>query len=68
MSHASATSERLLETLDLYEFGVGLMASSLRRRHPTASAGELKQLLDDWLVAGSGSAEDDERAVTERYR
>lgn len=62
------TRDRLLETLDMFSFGVDLMKSNLRRRYPNASSTELEHLLDDWLVGGPGLVRDGERIVTNRYK
>lgn len=62
------TRERLLETLDMFDFGVELMLSNLRRRYPDALPTELELLLDDWLVKQTESAPEDQRVVTDRYR
>ena len=60
--------ERLLETLDMFEFGVEMMASNLRRRHPEATSARIEQYVDEWLVARTEEHGEDERVVTDRYR
>lgn len=68
MNDAVDTRDRLLETLDMFDFGIELMASNLRRRYPNALPTELGQLLDDWLADRRESPPDGQRVVTDRYR
>ena len=41
---------RLLEALDLMEFGVALMRQNLVRRYPGATPSEIAAKLDRWLI------------------
>ncbi len=50
MTPEGSTSERLQQTLDLYDFGVSMMAARLRREHPGESAEQLERRLDEWLT------------------
>ena len=43
-------SDRLQEALDLFDFGVSMMAARLRREHPDESPEELARRLDAWLT------------------
>ncbi len=43
-------SDRLREALDLFDFGVSMMAARLRREHPDESPEQLAQRLDAWLT------------------
>jgi len=43
-------SDRLQEALDLFDFGVAMMAARLRREHPTESPERLARRLDAWLT------------------
>lgn len=43
-------SERLQQTLDLFDFGVSMVAARLRREHPGESAEQLERRLDEWLT------------------
>ncbi len=45
-----AVRDRLLQTFDLFEFGVEMMAASLRRKHPDATPEQIEDLLDAWLA------------------
>lgn len=44
-------ADRLVQTFELFEFGVEMMAANLRRRYPTASPEEIEVLLEEWLAA-----------------
>jgi len=44
----SVLRERLLEAIDLMEFGIELMRQNLRRRHPEASEEEINIRLESW--------------------
>ena len=50
MTPEGTMSERLQQTLDLYDFGVSMMAARLRREHPGESAEQLERRLDEWLT------------------
>lgn len=43
-------SDRLQEALDLFDFGVSMMAARLRREHPEESPEQLARRLDVWLT------------------
>ena len=49
------TRDRLLQTFELFEFGVEMMAANLRRRHPNASAERIEVLLEEWLATHPGA-------------
>jgi hypothetical protein len=49
------TRDRLLQTFELFEFGVEMMAANLRRRHPNASAEQIEVLLEEWLATRPGA-------------
>jgi hypothetical protein len=63
--------DRLLAAFELFEFGVEMMAATLRRRHPEASAEQLERLLEAWLLERPGAEEGDGPGVPiplERFR
>lgn len=69
MSTEVEIRERLLETLDMFSFGVEMKASSLRRRYPDAPPEKIEQFLADWLARlDDGTPPDELRVVTDRYR
>jgi hypothetical protein len=47
--------ERLIETFEMFEFGVEMMAANLRRRHPDASPEQIELLLEAWLLDRPGA-------------
>jgi hypothetical protein len=53
-SDGETTRDRLLDAFDLFEFGVELMASNLRRKYPNAGAEQIDLLLEEWLAASPG--------------
>jgi hypothetical protein len=56
MSHDDETiGERLIQTFEMFEFGVEMMAANLRRRHPDASPERIEQLLEDRLATRPGA-------------
>lgn len=48
-------ADRLQMTFELFEFGVEMMAATLRRRHPNATPEEIDRLLEDWLAERPGA-------------
>jgi Rv0078B-related antitoxin len=48
-----AIRDRLLQTFELFEFGVEMMAATLRRKHPDATPERIEELLDHWLAKRS---------------
>ncbi len=54
-SDEETLADRLAMTFDLFEFGVELMASNLRRRHPDATPDEIERLLEAWLAHRPGA-------------
>jgi hypothetical protein len=63
--------DRLLATFDLFEFGVEMMAATLRRRHPEASPEQIELMLEAWLLERPGAEEGDAPGVPisiERFR
>jgi hypothetical protein len=55
--------ERLIQTFEMFEFGVEMMAANLRRRHPDASPERIEQLLEDWLATRPGAEDGDSDGV-----
>lgn len=45
-------ADRMLQTFELFEFGVEMMAANLRRRYPAASPEQIELLLEEWLATG----------------
>jgi Rv0078B-related antitoxin len=54
-SDQETARDRLLQTFEMFEFGVELMAGNLRRRHPHASPAEIERLLEQWLATRPGA-------------
>lgn len=50
MKIEGTAGDRLRQALDLYEFGVSMMAARLRRDHPDESPEQLERRLDAWLI------------------
>src|SRR5947208_3411106 len=48
MSDGETAKDRLLAAFELFEFGVEMMAATLRRRHPEASPEQIERMLDAW--------------------
>ena len=63
MSDSETARDRLLAALDLFEFGVEMMAATLRRRHPEASADQIERMLDAWLQERPGAEDGDAPGV-----
>jgi hypothetical protein len=59
MADEESASERLALALDLFEFGMGMMAANLRRRHPEATPEEIERRLDAWLAERPGAEHGD---------
>jgi hypothetical protein len=59
MADEETASERLALALDLFEFGVEMMAANLRRRHPEATPEEIERRLDAWLAERPGAEHGD---------
>jgi Rv0078B-related antitoxin len=57
------TSERLIQTFEMFEFGVEMMAANLRRRHPDASPEQIELLLEEWLLVRPGAEAGDSDGV-----
>lgn len=55
MIDRETTRDRLIATFEMFEFGVEMMAATLRRRHPHASAEQIEQLLEAWLLERPGA-------------
>jgi len=47
--------ERLIQTFEMFEFGVEMMAANLRRRNPDASPEQIELLLEQWLLVRPGA-------------
>jgi hypothetical protein len=63
MSDSETARDRLLAAFDLFEFGVEMMAATLRRRHPEASAEQIERMLDAWLQERPGAEDGDAPGV-----
>lgn len=55
--------ERLIQTFEMFEFGVEMMAANLRRRHPDASPEQIELLLEEWLLDRPGAEAGDSDGV-----
>ena len=55
--------DRLLQTFELFDFGVEMMAANLRRRHPEASPAQIEAMLEAWLLERPGAALGDSDGV-----
>ena len=51
MADDETMRDRLLQTFELFEFGVEMTAANLRRSHPEASPAAIEELLEQWLAA-----------------
>jgi hypothetical protein len=63
--------DRLIATFEMFEFGVEMMAATLRRRHPQSSPDEIERLLEAWLLERPGAEAGDAPGVPiplERFR
>jgi hypothetical protein len=61
----------LLAAFEMFEFGVEMMAATLRRRHPDASPEQIEEMLDAWLAERPGAEDGDGPGVAvslERFR
>lgn len=54
-----SAADRLELTLDLFEFGVEVMRSNLRRRHADAGEREIERRLAEWLRHRPGAEHGD---------
>jgi hypothetical protein len=59
MADEETAADRLLMTLELFEFGVEMMAANLRRRHPEATPSEIDRYLEAWLAERPGAEHGD---------
>lgn len=50
-----SASEKLRQTLELFEVGVRLMRQNLVRSHPEATEQEIDELLKEWLHERPGA-------------
>lgn len=48
-SAASVAGRKLMQALEMHEFGVRMMRENLRRRHPEAGEDEIATRLTAWL-------------------
>jgi Rv0078B-related antitoxin len=48
--------DRLMQAFEMFEFGVEVMAASLRRRYPTADPEQIERLIEAWLADRPGAA------------
>ena len=71
MSDRETARDRLLAAFEMFEFGVEMMAATLRRRHPDASPEQIEEMLDAWLAERPGAEDGDGPGVAvslERFR
>lgn len=71
MADRETARDRLLAAFEMFEFGVEMMAATLRRRHPDASPEQIEQMLDAWLAERPGAEDGDGPGVPvslERFR
>jgi hypothetical protein len=54
-----SAADRLALTLELYEFGIDMMAANLRRRHPGETPEEIDRRLNEWLTERPGAEHGD---------
>jgi hypothetical protein len=59
MSDGETAKDRLLAAFELFEFGVEMMAATLRRRHPEASPEQIERMLEAWLQERPGAEDGD---------
>jgi len=52
-------ADRLIQAFEMFEFGVEMMAATLRRRYPSASPEQIELLLEDWLAERPGASAGD---------
>ena len=57
------TSDRLIQTFEMFDFGVEMMAATLRRRHPEFSPEQIELLLEEWLLVRPGAEAGDSDGV-----
>lgn len=55
VADAETVSERLALTLELFEFGVDMMAAALRRPYPAATPEEIAHRLEAWFAERPGA-------------
>lgn len=55
----AARVQRFLTALDLFESGVEMKRTQLRRQHPEASEAAIDDRLMDWLLNPSGAKDGD---------
>jgi len=71
VSDRETARDRLLAAFEMFEFGVEMMAATLRRRHPDASPEQIEEMLDAWLAERPGAEDGDGPGVAvslERFR
>jgi Rv0078B-related antitoxin len=71
VTDAETARDRLFAAFELFEFGVEMMAQTLRRRHPDASPADIERMIDDWLADRPGAELGDGPGVPvplERFR
>jgi len=59
MADEETVSDRLALTLELFEFGVEMMAANLRRRYPGATPAEIDRHVEAWLAERPGAEQGD---------
>ena len=60
MADDETMRDRLFQTFELFEFGVEMMASNLRRKHPEASPAVIEEMLEKWLAAEPSASDVEE--------
>ena len=55
MAAAETVADRMVQTFELFEFGVEVMAATLRRRHPDATPEKIEKLVEAWLAERPGA-------------
>ena len=63
MADDETPADRLALTMELYDFGVDVMAANLRRRYPGATADEIDRRLEAWLTERPGAEHGDGSGV-----
>jgi len=57
--NSEKSSKKLRTALDLFDAGIEMMRSRLRREHPEASAEMIERFLHSWLVQRPGAEHGD---------
>lgn len=71
MTDGETIKDRLIAAFEMFEFGVEMMAATLRRRHPHASPEQIELMIEAWLLERPGAEAGDGPGVPislERFR